>query len=193
MVLLPRREEREETMALQPTVYRFHVLLSHVDRGVYETLDLRVAAHPSESAAFLLTRVLAYAFLTEEGIGFSKGGLSDPDEPALSIRSLDGRLTAWIEVGVPSAARLHKAAKLCKRVVVVAHKNRQGLLDEVASQEIHRKAELELYAVDEGLLRALEPSLEKTTRWEVTFSDGQVYVVAGGATHAGELERLAVG
>jgi uncharacterized protein YaeQ len=77
--------------------------------------------------------------------------------------------------------------------VVVAHKNRQGLLAEVASQEIHRKAELELYAVDEALLRALEPSLQKTNQWEVTVSDGQVYVVAGGETHAGALERLAVG
>jgi uncharacterized protein YaeQ len=179
-------------VALQATVHRFHVLLSHVDRGVYETLDLRVAAHPSESAAYLMTRVLAYAFLTEEGIGFSKGGLSDPDEPALSIRTLDGRLTTWIEVGVPSAARLHKASKLCKRVVVVAHKNRQGLLAEVASQEIHRKADLELYAVDEALLRALEPTVAKTTQWEVTFSDGQIYVVAGGATHAGSMERLGV-
>lgn len=177
-------------MALQSTVYRFHVELSHVDRGVYQPLDLRVACHPSEGAAFLITRVLAYAFLVEEGIAFSKGGLSDPDEPALSIRTLDGRLKAWIEVGSPSAERLHKASKQCPRVVVFTHKAPQVLLQEVASRDIHRKAELELYAVEEPLLRALEPTLEKTTLWEVTFSDGHVYVVAGGATHSGTMERL---
>jgi uncharacterized protein YaeQ len=180
-------------MALQATVYRFHVALSHVDRGVYETLDLRVACHPSESAPFLITRVLAYAFLTEEGIAFSKGGLSDPDEPAITIRTLDGRLKTWVEIGVPSAERLHKASKQSPRVVVVTHKNPQQVLDEVASKDIHRKQALEIYAVEDALLRALEPTVQKTTTWEVTFTDGQVYVVADGETVSGTLERVTVG
>lgn len=179
-------------MALQATVYRFHVTLSHVDRGVYETLDLRVACHPSESAAFLITRVLAYAFLMEEGMAFSKGGLSDPDEPALSIRTLDGRMKVWIEVGVPSAERLHKASKQSPRVVVVTHKNPQQVLDEVASKDIFRKEALEIYAVEDALLKALEPTLEKTTTWEITFTEGQVYVVADGDTISGTLERVTV-
>jgi uncharacterized protein YaeQ len=177
-------------MALQATVYRFQLQLSHVDRGVYQALDLRVACHPSESAAFLTTRVLAYAFFVEEGIAFSKGGLSDPEEPALSVRALDGRLQLWIEVGLPSAERLHRASKQSPRVAVFTHRGAEQLLQEVGRQQIHRKAELELYAVEEQLLRALEPTVEKTTRWEITFSDGHAYVVAGGQTFSGALERL---
>ena len=42
------------------TVYAFDIQLSDVDRGVYETLSLRVARQPSETAEYLLTRVLAY-------------------------------------------------------------------------------------------------------------------------------------
>lgn len=177
-------------MALPSTVHRFQIELSHVDRNLYQPLDLRLARHPSESIPFLVTRVLAAAFLTDEGLSFSKGGLSDPDEPALSIHTLDGRRTAWVEVGLPSAERLHKASKQCPRVVVFTHRAPELLRAEADQKHIHRREQLELYAVDEALLRALEPLVEKTCRWEVTFSDGQIYVVAGGATHGGTLQRV---
>ena len=71
-------------MAQQATVYHLQIELSDVDRGVYEALDLRLGRHPSESMSYLLTRTIAYALLYEEGIAFSKGGLSSTDEPPLS-------------------------------------------------------------------------------------------------------------
>ena len=37
----------------------FEVDLADADRGVYESLALRVARHPSESEEYLLTRILA--------------------------------------------------------------------------------------------------------------------------------------
>src|SRR5882672_856461 len=104
-------------MALSATVYRFPIEVSDVDRGVYETLDLRLGRHPSESMPYLLTRVIAYALLYEEGIAFSKG-LSSGDEPALWVKDLQGNLRVWVEVGTPSAERLHKVSKASPRVVV---------------------------------------------------------------------------
>src|ERR1041384_5848569 len=110
-------------MALSATVYHLQIDLSDVDRNVYQQLDLRIARHPSETMRYLLARTLAYALLHEEGIAFSKGGLSDPDEPALSIRDLQGNLRAWIEIGAPSAERLHKASKASPRVAVFTYAN----------------------------------------------------------------------
>ena len=107
-------------MALSATMYVFTVRLADVDRGIYETLNLRLACHPSETVEFLLTRLLAYCLEYGEGIAFSKG-LSDPDEPAVFIRDLTGALKAWIEVGTPDAARLHKASKASPRVAVYVH------------------------------------------------------------------------
>ena len=40
-------------MALGATMYVFEVRLADADRGVYETLTLRVARHPSETAEYL--------------------------------------------------------------------------------------------------------------------------------------------
>jgi len=98
-------------MALGATIYSFTIQLSDMDRGVYETLDLRVAQHPSEAAEYMLTRVMAYCLEYQEGITFSKG-LADADQPAVWVHDPTGRLTVWIEVGTPTAERLHRASKL---------------------------------------------------------------------------------
>src|ERR1043165_8316182 len=97
-------------MAIGSTMHTFTVQLADVDRGVYEELSLRLARHASETAANLLLRVLAYALEYEEGIAFSEG-ISATDEPAVLARDATGRLTAWIEVGAPDAARLHAGSK----------------------------------------------------------------------------------
>src|SRR5579862_8826707 len=102
-------------MALGATIYVFSIELAYSDRSVYESFELRVARHPSETSEYLLTRVLAYCLEYTEGISFSKG-LSDPDEPAILVRDLTGALRAWIEVGSPDALRLHRAAKAVPRV-----------------------------------------------------------------------------
>ena len=104
-------------MALTATIFNFDIQLADVDRHVYETLSLRVAQHPSETELHLATRVLAYCLEYGEGIRFSKG-LAEPDEPAIVVRDLTGALRAWIEVGAPDAARLHKAMKASPRVAV---------------------------------------------------------------------------
>lgn len=57
-------------MALTATIYHFTIQLADVDRAVYETLQLKVARHPSETAEYLVTRVLAYCLEFAEGISF---------------------------------------------------------------------------------------------------------------------------
>ncbi len=54
-------------MAQTATPVRFKVQLSHVDRGVYEALDVKMAQHPSETRRFLLCRLCAFVLLYEEG------------------------------------------------------------------------------------------------------------------------------
>src|SRR5258706_16167143 len=105
-------------MALGATVYHLQIDLSDVDRNVYQTLDLRVARHPSESMRYMLTRVLAYCLSYEEGIAFSKGGLSSAADPPITVHDATGLLLAWIDIGAPSAERLHKASKAAPPVAL---------------------------------------------------------------------------
>ena len=140
-------------MALTATIYNFDIDLSDSDRGVYETIALRLAQHPSESDEYLIARVLAYLLEYAEGIDFSRG-VSEPEEPIISIRDLTGAIKMWIDIGTPDAARLHKASKTGARVAVYCHKEGAQWLKGLAAANIHRADALELYAIDRALIAA---------------------------------------
>ena len=176
-------------MALSATSYNFDVDLSDADRQVYDTLSIRVARHPSESEEFLVARVLAYLLEYADGIEFSRG-VSDADEPAIVIRDLTGRLTTWIDVGTPDAARLHKASKAARRVVVYSHKDPAQFLRQLAGAKIHRGEALELYALDRSLVAALVDRLERRLAFGVSIAERELFVSIGQDTLTGAVTRL---
>jgi uncharacterized protein YaeQ len=177
------------TMALGATVHVFTVRLSHVDRAVYETLELRLARHPSESAEYLVTRLLAYCLEFTEGIAFSKG-LSDPDEPAIVVRDLTGVLRGWIEVGAPEALRLHKAAKATERVAVYPTRDRTSWLARLAGEHVHRSEQIEIHAIDPALIANLAAKLERRMDFDLSVADQTLYLSLGTETLTGSIELL---
>ncbi|MDB4982034.1 MAG: hypothetical protein JWM82_2786 [Myxococcales bacterium] len=179
-------------MALSATVYHLQIELSDVDRGVYEALDLRLGRHPSESMPYLLTRVFAYALLYEEGIAFSKGGLSSSDEPPLTVRDLQGNLRVWIEVGTPSADRLHKASKASPRVVVFTQHDPKLLAREAATRAIHKADAIEVYALPATFLDEVGALTDRNARWTLLRTDGVLYVTAGEKMATGALTQHAL-
>ncbi len=176
-------------MALSATIYNFSIQLSDVDRGVYEALALKVARHPSETEEHLLTRVLAYCLEFAEGIGFSRG-ISNPDEPALSVRDMTGALRVWIDIGAPDAARLHKAGKAAPRVALYTHKDPAQIQRQLAGERIHRSEALELYAIDRDLIAGLVRLLERRMKIDLSVTDRHLFLSIGDATLSGAVERI---
>lgn len=176
-------------MALTATIYNFDVELADSDRGVYESLALRVAQHPSESDEYLVARVLAYLLEYIEGIEFSRG-VSTPDEPTIFVRDLTGAMTTWIDVGTPDPARLHKAQKAAARVAVYCHKDPAQWLKQIEAATIHRADALELYAIDRALVADLASRLERRVGFSVTVNERELYVSIGADNVAGHVTRL---
>jgi uncharacterized protein YaeQ len=179
-------------MAQTATIYNFEIDLSHVDRGIYETVSLRAACQPFETPEYLLTRVLAYCLELTEGISFGKG-LAEPNEPALTVRDLTGALKVWVEIGSPDAARLHRASQASPRVVVYTHKEPRQVLPQLAGGRIHRVEELEFYSLDRGMLAQLAARLERRMSFALSVSDGHLYITVGEDTISGAVERHTVG
>jgi uncharacterized protein YaeQ len=179
-------------VAAQATIHRFVVQLSDVDRQVYEAIDVRVARHPSESLRYLLTRTLAYALSYEEGIAFSKGGISQTDEPPVSVRDATGVLRAWIDIGMPSAERLHKASKAAGRVALFTHVELGLLQREAASRAIHKVESIEVWRIETALLDRLEAKVDRHTNLELLRNDGRLYVTVGGETLEGEIAKVSL-
>jgi uncharacterized protein YaeQ len=149
---------------------------------------LQVARHPSESEEYLVARVLAYALEFTDGIAFSRG-VSEPNEPAIAVRDLTGAIRVWIEIGLPDAARLHKASKVAPRVVVYTHRDPEQLVSRLAGERIHRADALELYAIDRGLVDALVARLDRRMAFGLSVADRELYVSIGTETLNGAVVR----
>lgn len=170
-------------MALGATIHTFTVRLADVDRGVYEDLALRVARHPSETDAFMLTRVLAYCLEFEEGIAFSEG-ISATDEPAVLVRDPTGRLTAWIEVGAPDADRLHYGSRLADRTVVYTHRDPGKVLAPWVGKRIHRADAIVLHSFDPGFVDDAVAALERRSTMTLSITERQLYLDLNGTSLA---------
>jgi uncharacterized protein YaeQ len=176
-------------MALTATLRKFDLVLSDSDRGVYETLELRVAQHPSETDRYLVTRVLARALEHDEGVDFTKG-LSSSDEPAIWRKDLRGDLQAWIEIGAPTPERLHRALKATDRVAVYGWNRMKELARAVTEFEAHRAEELNVLAFDGAFLDRVAGKLDRNNKWELSVSGGTLYLTIGGQLFEGTVERI---
>jgi uncharacterized protein YaeQ len=176
-------------MAQTATIYNIEIDLADHDRGVFESLAIRAARHPSESEEYFVTRILAYALEYAEGIEFSRGGISDPEDPPIAVRDLTGTLTAWIEIGTPDAARLHKAAKASPRVAVYTHKDPEKLVARLAGERIHRADAVEVWAMDRALVTQLAGRLERRMSFSLSISDHELTISLDSGTLAGAMVR----
>jgi uncharacterized protein YaeQ len=163
-------------MALPSKLYRFKIELSDLEKATYQSLDFRVAQHPSESLSYMLTRVLAYTLSFEEGIEFSPAGLGDPDVASIRVMTMGGNQKVWIEIGNPSAKKIHKASKAASKVKIYTYKDPQVLLNELNSETIHRKDELEIFSISAKFLDQLEKQIQKDNKWTVINMDGAIMV-----------------
>ncbi len=175
-------------MALSATILKVGLELSDVDRGVYQTLDLRVAQHPSEDENRVVLRLLALGLLHEEDLAFGRG-VSVAEEPALWVTGPGDAVKLWVDVGKPLAARLHKASKRAERVAVVTDLDLPLLRRAWQGERIHRAEALEVIRLPAALVRELSEGLGRKVQWTMTVMDGQLTVVHGEAMVTGEIER----
>ena len=168
-------------MALKATIYNLDTELADIDRGVYEKFALRMACQPSETLEYMFTRFLAYCLEYTDGIELTEG-VAAGDQPAVLVRDLTGRITAWIEVGSPDADRLHRGSKLAGRAAVYTHRNVPLLLAELNDKQIHRAAEIPVYSFERGFVEAIAADLQRRTSVTVSLTERQLYLDVGGKT-----------
>lgn len=168
-------------------MYNFAIQLADVDRGVYEDITLRAAQHPSETDAYMMTRVLAYCLEYVEGITFSEGISSTATEPAVLVRDLTGRLTTWIEVGAPDAERLHFGSRLADRTTVYTHRNPEKVIAAWSGKRVHQLEQITVQSFDQGFLDAAVAVLERRNTLTVSVVEGQLYLEFNGVTSSSDI------
>lgn len=175
-------------MALSSTIYNASVSVSDVDRGVYESFDLKLAMHPSETIEYMATRLLAYCLEYSEGIEMTTG-LSSGDDPPIVIRDLTGRIVAWIDIGLPDADRLHRASKLADRVAVYTHRDLRNLLNQLEGKKIHRAADIPIYTFGRGFIEEAAERFERRIDVSLSVTERHLYLDVNGHSFSTVVEE----
>ena len=171
-------------MALKPTIFKFKISLSDLNRHYYDTLNLTVAQHPSETPERMMVRVLAFCLNAEEHLTFTPG-LSAIDEPDIWRHTLDGQLALWIDVGEPAVDRIKKATRLAQTVKVYSFNTKSKAWWAQFGDQFS-KLDVSVYQLEWQNIEALAALLERTMDLSLTITGDSVYVAAP----AGECEVL---
>lgn len=169
-------------MALKPTIYKFSITLSDLNRDHYETLQLTVAQHPSETVERMMARLLAYSLNAQEHLAFTKG-LSAVDEPDIWVKTLDDQLALWIEMGEPEVERIRKATRLAQEVKVYSFNSKSDVWwSQGKSKFASLKAAFFQFQWQE--IQTLAAMVSRTMDMSVTITGDSAYI----ATDSGECE-----
>lgn len=165
-------------MADKARIYKANITLSDTDRHYYDDVVLTIALHPSETLERMMVRLLAYCFCAAKNLTFTRG-LSSADEPDLWLKSDDGRILEWIEVGQPALDRLKKARGQSEAVKVFAYGRGMEIWWSQQSAAISAlpKVTLNCFAPDE--LKKLTEIVERTMNLSVTIAENTAYVSCG--------------
>jgi uncharacterized protein YaeQ len=169
-------------MALPSTVYKATIQLADVDRGVYESLPVTVAQHPSETEERLVARLLAYAVFYEPALTFTKG-VCAADEPDIWMKGPDGRVRLWVEVGLPESDRIIKASRHAERVALLAVGRALSSWNQQHLPRLEKVSNLTIVTIEQAFVATLASKLERAINWSITITEGTLYLTVGEGTH----------
>lgn len=162
-------------MALKPTIYKFRISLSDLNRDFYDNFSFTVAQHPSENNARMLARVIAYCLNSRHPLKFTKG-LSTTDEPDIWAHSLDDQILVWIDVGEPDAERVKKSSRKSERVKIYSFNTKSELWWQQNRQAISNYANVEVYQLEHSALQVIACSLTRGMDMSVMISDTSIFI-----------------
>ena len=162
-------------MALSSTLFTAQLQVADQDRHHYHNYSLKLALHPSETEERLVARLLVWCLFADENLKFAKG-LSSSDEPDIWQHHDHGDIAHWIEVGEPEANRLKKASRMADKVTVLAYTRSQQTWWQKQGSAIRALPHTQVLSVESESLAPLIDGLNRHIKWQVTISEGALYI-----------------
>jgi len=169
-------------MAIKPTIYKMNISISDLDRNYYETKNLTLALHPSETVERMMVRVMAFCLNATEYLSFTKG-LSAVDEPDIWARTLDNQIALWIDVGEPSVDRVKKAVSLSQLVKVYSFNTKSDVWWDKHGASLIRFP-ICVTRFDYSQVEVFAQLLERTMSYSIMITGNSAFI----ATEKGECE-----
>jgi len=176
-------------LALRSTVFKAEVGISDLDRHYYQSHNLILARHPSETDERMMVRLFAFMLNAGETLEFGRG-ISSEDDPALWERDLTGSVLHWIEVGQPDERLLRRACGRADRVSVYAYGRGVEQWWQQNAAALGRQEKLTVWKLEAADCAALAKLAERGMQMQCTIQDGQAMIAADADTLQIEPQRL---
>ena len=168
-------------MAQKATIHKVELSVYDMDRHYYETHNLTVAKHPSETDERLMVRILAFALNAHERLEFSRG-LSTDDEPDIWQKSLSGELELWVALGLPSDKVVRQSCGKADEVIVYCYGGRTAeIWWEKIKNSTTRFNNLQVINFSETDTSELAKLTSRSMKLQVNIQDCDVMVSVGGS------------
>lgn len=162
-------------MALKSTVFKADLQIADMDRSYYDTHQLTLARHPSETDERMMVRLLAFARHASPSLAFGKG-LSDDDEPDLWQKDLTGAIELWIETGQPDEKQVRKACGRAAQVVIYSYARSTDIWWQQNKSKFDKLDNLSVIQLDPSSTQAMAAMAARTMQLQCTIQDGLVWL-----------------
>ncbi len=176
-------------MALKSTINKATIHLSDMDRNHYETLQLTVAQHPSETNRRMMIRLIAYVLNANEHLQFGKG-VSDEDEAAIWQINYSEEIELWIELGQLDDKRLKKACNRAQQVKLYCYGTSVDTWWQQSQSKLSQFNKLSIERFSEETTQALAELADRSMEFQISIQDGQLWLTSGEETLLVELTKL---
>lgn len=163
-------------MAMKSTILKAELQISDMNRHYYQTHQLTLAQHPSETDERMMVRLLTFALHASETLTFTKG-ISTEDEPDLWQKDLTGHITLWIDLGQPEEKRIKKACGRADEVFIYTYQPRNsGPWWEKMAEKLQRFDGLQVLSLNTVSTTTLADLCDRNMALQCTIQDNSVYL-----------------
>ncbi len=165
-------------MALKATINKAIIHLSDMDRNYYDTLNLTIAQHPSETDARMMIRLIAFILNANEHLQFGKG-VSDEDEAAIWQINYSEEIELWIELGQLDEKRIKKACNRAQQVKLYCYGSSVETWWKQSESKLRQFGKLSIEQFSEESTDALAELISRSMEFQCSIQDGQLWLTSG--------------
>lgn len=168
-------------MALKATIYKANIELANMDRNYYDSLQLTLAQHPSETEQRLMVRLICFILNAHSDLHFGKG-VSDEDEAAIWQINYSDEIALWIELGQIDEKRIKKACNKAEKVKLYCYGSSVETWWAQSENALKKFSKLSIEQFSTSTTNALVKLLNRTMEFQCSIQDGQLWLSCGEET-----------
>lgn len=165
-------------MALKATILKANIQLADMDKNYYDTLNLTLAQHPSETTQRLMVRLMAYVLNAHEDLQFGKG-VSDEEEAAIWQINYSDEIALWVELGQIEEKRIKKACNKADKAILYCYGSSTKVWWDNNAQKLSQYKNLKIEQFSLETTAALEALVSRNMDFQCSIQDGQLWLTSG--------------